>query len=134
MKLLLDTHILLWTLTNDKKLSEKARKLIENEANEIYYSTLSLWEVELKHLAHPDMLPLTASELMNYCGQSGFKPQPLLDRHILGLSALKRQASAPAHKEPFDRVLICQASAENMLFLTHDASIAGYEEACILYV
>ncbi len=50
MKILLDTHILLWTISNDLKLPEKARKLIENEENEIYYSIVSLWEVELKRL------------------------------------------------------------------------------------
>lgn len=47
MKVLLDTHILLWTLSNDAKLSEKAAKLIENNENEIYYSMISLWEIEV---------------------------------------------------------------------------------------
>ena len=54
MRILLDTHILLWTLSNDRRLPEKARKLIENEENEIYYSIISLWEVEIKRLIHPD--------------------------------------------------------------------------------
>ena len=58
MKILLDTHILLWTISNDIKLPEKARKLIEKEENEIYYSIVSLWEVELKRLAHPDAMPV----------------------------------------------------------------------------
>ena len=62
MKILLDTHILLWTISNDLKLPEKARKLIENEENEIYYSIVSLWEVELKRLAHPDAMPVSAEK------------------------------------------------------------------------
>ena len=95
MKILLDTHILLWVLSNDAKLSEKARKLVENEENEIYYSIVSLWEVELKRLAHPEAMP---------------------------------------HKDPFDRMLICQATTENMLFVTHDSLIPGYCEPCILAV
>ena len=54
MKVLLDTHILLWTLSNYVKLSAKARNIIENEHNDIYYSLISVWEVEVKHLLHPD--------------------------------------------------------------------------------
>ncbi len=71
MKILLDTHILLWAISNDVKLPEKARKLIENDENEIYYSIVSLWEVELKRLAHPDAMPVSAEELAEYCDQSG---------------------------------------------------------------
>ena len=51
MKILLDTHILLWALSDDERLSEKARKAVENEDNEIYYSIISLWEVELKRIS-----------------------------------------------------------------------------------
>ncbi len=58
MKILLDTHILLWTISNDTKLPEKAKKLIIKEENEIYYSIVSLWEVEIKRLAHPDAMPI----------------------------------------------------------------------------
>ena len=79
MKILLDTHILLWTISNDIKLPEKARKLIEKEENEIYYSIVSLWEVELKRLAHPDAMPVSASELAKYCEQSGFQKIPLTE-------------------------------------------------------
>ena len=60
MKILLDTHILLWAISNDARLLEKARKLIENE---IYYSIVSLWEVEIKRLAHPEVMPISAEQL-----------------------------------------------------------------------
>ncbi len=70
MRILLDTHILLWALSNDAKLPEKARELIEDEGNEIYYSMISLWEVEIKHLAHPDMMPVSAEEISGYCRQA----------------------------------------------------------------
>ncbi|MGL6199624.1 MAG: PIN domain-containing protein [Lachnospiraceae bacterium] len=60
MKVLLDTHILLWAISDDARLTEKARKLIENEDNEIYYSIVSLWEVEIRHLLHPDAMPVSA--------------------------------------------------------------------------
>ena len=71
MKVLLDTHILLWALSNDLRLPEKARKLIENENNEIYYSIISLWEVEIKHLTHPDAMSVSAEQIAEYCVQSG---------------------------------------------------------------
>ena len=73
MNILLDTHILLWALSNDGRLSKKARELIENTENRIFYSLVSLWEVELKRLAHPDAMPICAKELSQYCEQSGYQ-------------------------------------------------------------
>lgn len=134
MKILLDTHILLWTLSNDARLPEKARKLIENEENEIYYSVISPWEVEIKHLLHPDVMPVSAEEIIEYCEQSGFRSVLVKEKHILALEGLKREKGTLPHKDPFDRMLICQASTENMIFVTHDSLIPGYNEPCILAV
>ncbi len=134
MRILLDTHILLWALTNDPHLCEHARELILNERNEIYYSILSLWETELKRLARPDVITVTAKELSKYCTKAGYMRLPLLEQHIVALENLRRKPDAPAHKDPFDRLLICQACTEGMIFLTHDAPISGYEEQCILTV
>ena len=127
MKILLDTHILLWTISNDLKLPEKARKLIENEENEIYYSIVSLWD-------HPDAMPVSAEKLAEYCEQSGFQRILIREKHIYALAGLKREENAPPHKDPFDRMLICQASTENMMFITHDSLIPGYNDPCILAV
>lgn len=134
MKILLDTHMLLWALTDNPRLPEKARKLIENPGNEIYYSVASLWEIEIKHLAHPDALAVTAEEVEQYCTQSGYHQLPIRPRHIFDLETLRRPEDAPPHKDPFDRLLICQASAEDMLFLTHDALLPAYNKGCILWL
>lgn len=134
MKLLLDTHILLWAISNDARLPEKARKLIEDEKNEIYYSVISLWEVEIKHLAHPDAMPVAAGELAGFCEESGFQRIWVKEKHIFALNGLKREKNVLPHKDPFDRMLICQASTENMMFITHDSLIPGYNEPCILAV
>lgn len=134
MKILLDTHILLWAITNDPQLPEKARKLIENEENEIYYSLVSLWDVEIKHLSHPDAMPVTAKELVEYCEQSGFQSILIREKHIFALEKLTRKEAVLPHKDPFDKILICQASVENMLFVTHDSLLAGYHEGCIMSV
>ena len=134
MKILLDTHILLWALTNDPRLCEHARELLLDEKNEIYYSILSLWETELKRLAHPDAIAVTAKELSKYCTKAGYMKLPLQEQHIFALENLRREPDAPVHKDPFDRLLICQVCTEGMMFLTHDALILDYEERCILAV
>lgn len=134
MRILLDTHILLWALSNDAKLPEKARELIADEGNEIYYSMISLWEVEIKHLAHPDMMPVSAEEISGYCRQAGYSQILIKENHVFSMKKLKREKNAPPHKDPFDRMLICQADTENMVFITHDARIPGYHMPCILFV
>ncbi len=134
MNILLDTHILLWALSNDNRLPGKARELIENTENRIYYSLISLWEVELKRLAHLDAMPVSAKELSEYCRQSGYQKLSVKENHIFALANLKRKESALPHKDPFDRMLVCQASVENMVFMTHDSLISGYDDPCILAV
>lgn len=134
MRLLLDTHILLWALSDDARLSEKARKLLGNRENEIYYSLISLWEIELKRLAHPEQMDFTAEQVSGYCSASGFYKLPVGEDHIFCLRKLKRPKTAPAHKDPFDRMLICQAMTENMLLLTHDQLLPDYNEPCIYSV
>ena len=86
MKILLDTHILLWAISNDARLPEKARKLIENEENDIYYSIVSLWEVEIKHIAHPEAMPVSAEELAEYCENSVFQRTLIRLKHIFSMS------------------------------------------------
>lgn len=134
MKLLLDTHVLLWTLLDDDKLSDKARQLILDDSNEIYISVLSFWEIEMKRLLHPDKLPFSADRIKKYCDRSAFSYLPLYDKHICFLKRLNEHEAAALHKDPFDRMLICQAASENMLFLTHDKLIAKYKLPCICIV
>lgn len=126
MKILLDTHILLWALTDDPKLPQKARELILDPANQLYFSTISVWEVELKRLAHPKQMPLTAASLIRFTEIAGYRQITLKTSHICRLAALRRDDTAPIHKDPFDRILICQALEEGMMFLTHDPLLAGY--------
>lgn len=134
MRILLDTHILLWAISNDERLSDKARRFILHPDNEICYSVLSLWEVELKRIAHPKEMPVSAASLARYCRAAGYRQVSLLERHIELLESLGREEGAPEHKDPFDRMLICQASGENMILLTHDHRIAEYTEPCIMMV
>lgn len=134
MKILLDTHVLLWALSNDAKLPDKARKIIENEDNEIYCSVASLWEVELKHMLHPRAMTISAKQLAEYCDQAGVQRILIREKHIFALPDLKRDKNAAPHKDPFDRILICQAMTEDMMLVTHDALISDYNEPCVLKV
>jgi len=134
MNLLLDTHIAIWALNDDPALSQKARELILDPDNAIYYSTVSVWEVLLKHERRPDRIPFDAADFSRACAEAGFIPLPLLDRHILAVPGLARPADAPPHNDPFDRLLLAQAKAERLRFLTHDARIPMYGEKCVIPV
>jgi PIN domain nuclease of toxin-antitoxin system len=134
MKVLLDTHILLWALSNDPKLPPQAREMIENPSNEIFFSLLSLWEVQIKHSLHPEALPLNAQALWEYCQQAGFPCLTLKPAPVFSLENLQRSPEAPPHKDPFDRLLICQAASENIVFLTHDKLLSFYNMPCIFVV
>ena len=134
MNLLLDTHIAVWALNDDPALSEKARELILDPDNTIYYSTISVWEVLLKHSRHPENIPFTEKDFSEACREAGFVPLALSDKHILAVSSLSWPANLKEHNDPFDRLLLAQAKVENLSFLTHDELIPGYNEKSIIPV
>lgn len=134
MNLLLDTHIAIWALNDDSALSEKARKLILNPDNTIYYSAVSVWEVLLKHARRPERIPFDEADFSEGCREAGFIPLGLDDKHILAVRTLSRPEGLKEHNDPFDRLLLAQAKVENLLFLTHDELIPGYGEPCVISV
>ena len=134
MKLLLDTHILIWLFENNKQLSDTARELIMNKDNEIYYSALAIFEIELKHKLHPDKMPYTGEDLISYCKIFNFKSLSLDLNHSLTFKTLERKAGKPLHGDPFDNLMLAQAVAEDMTFITHDEHIAEYDCENILKV
>ncbi|MBR1813591.1 MAG: type II toxin-antitoxin system VapC family toxin [Lachnospiraceae bacterium] len=134
MNLLLDTHIAIWALDDAPQLSEKARELILDPNNTIYYSTVSVWEVMLKHARRPDEIPFDEKDFSEGCRSAGFIPLGLADKHILAVSTLSRPDNVKEHNDPFDRLLIAQAKVENLSFLTHDELIPDYNERCVIPV
>jgi len=134
MKVLLDTHIILWALIDDARLSEKAKNIILSKENEIYYSTASVWEVSIKHSLHPESMPLSGEQLSDYCQKSGYQMLAIRDDHVYALETIQRAEGAPKHNDPFDRIMIAQAKADGLLFVTHDTLIPYYEEKCIVSV
>ncbi len=134
MNLLLDTHLLIWALNEDPRLPDKAKEMILDPDNAVYYSAVSIWEVSIKHANHPDNVSFTGKELSQYCQEAGFLPVEVRDKHVYALETLSRAEGAPPHRDPFDRMLIAQAKAENLSFLTHDSLLPYYEEPCIILV
>lgn len=119
MRILLDTHVLLWWLADDDRLGRYARTLLENPGNDILVSVASLWEVVVK--VRIGKLEADVGEIAAAVQDCGFA---LLDISVKHLSAL---ASLPMHhRDPFDRLLIAQAAAEDAALLSDDRSLRGY--------
>ena len=134
MKVLIDTHIAIWAVLNDPKLPKPAKDIILNRENEIFYSTASVWEITIKHMLHPDRLRINGNLLERGCEENGYLVLPILNKHVSALEILKRSEDAPKHNDPFDRIMVAQAKAEGMMFLTHDSLIPYYDEPFIISV
>ena len=125
MRLLLDTHILLWWLNDDPRLSIQADALIADQANEVFVSPLSLWEIAIK--SRLGKLRADVDEVWRTALESGFAPLPFTLEHAAEVARLPDH-----HHDPFDRVLIAQARTEPMRLITHDKVVAAYGESVLL--
>ncbi|MBO7649514.1 MAG: type II toxin-antitoxin system VapC family toxin [Lachnospiraceae bacterium] len=134
MNILLDTHIALWAISDSPKLSDKARAMITDPDNTVYYSSVSTWEVLLKCASFRNNLSLTASDFISYCDESGYIPLPLKNEHVAGAAQLNTEQADKIHNDPFDRMLLSQAKSENFSFLTHDEKLSLYNEKCVVMV
>ncbi|MDR0189917.1 type II toxin-antitoxin system VapC family toxin [Pseudomonas sp. CBSPBW29] len=124
MRILLDTHILLWALSDDPKLSAKARKLIENAA-EIYVSAATFWELAIK--VGLGKLNVNLDEIREYCLESGYVELPITSEHAIAVKDLEHH-----HRDPFDRLIIATAIIEPMKLVTADPIVAKYTSLAVL--
>lgn len=134
MKILLDTHIAIWSVLDSEELPDEAKAMILDIGNEIYYSVASVWELTIKHMAHPETFLYSGKHLEKGCEGNGFISLPIYNRHSDELETLVRPKDAPPHKDPFDRILLAQAKSEGMKFMTHDALIPYYNEPFVISV
>ena len=134
MKLLLDTHIVLWALNDNPKLSSQARELIMDVGNDIYYSSASIWETTIKYMSKPDKIRISGSKLSDLCREMGYQMLPIADNHVKVLETLVYHNQNQVHNDPFDRIMIAQAKADGLKFVTHDSKIPFYEESCVMVV
>ena len=135
MNYLADTHILIWAITDSPKLSKKAREILLSENNNIYYSFSNVWEIAIKHSLHKSNITFSSQRFEEMCKLAGYSFLETKCNHAFMVETLKHADNAPReHRDPFDRLLLAQAKAENMLFLTHDELIPFYNESCIVSV
>jgi PIN domain nuclease of toxin-antitoxin system len=121
MKLLLDTHLLLWAAGEPERLSTEARSLIDDPANELFFSPASLWEIVIKRRLSRHDFKVDARLLRRGLLDNGYSELPIISNHVVALESL------PAlHKDPFDRILVAQATAEGITLLTTDSLVAQY--------
>lgn len=122
MRLLLDTHVLLWWLTDDPQLSEPARGLIGDEANQVLVSAASAWEIATKQrIGKLDGIAPVAQWFTDLVASDGFVHLPITHAH-----ALRAGAYAVAHRDPFDRMLAAQAELESMPLVTRDPALVAF--------
>ncbi len=123
MKLLLDTHILLWWLSADRRLKEHQQEAISSKDSEIFVSSASTWELTIKQQLGEISFP---DDLVHQLEENGFQVLPIHAEHTLLTSTLPR-----IHSDPFDRLLIAQAIHERLVLVTSDAKIREYDLAIL---
>lgn len=121
MKLLLDTHLLLWAAGPCERLSEVARAMIESPDNELYFSAASLWEIAIKRGLGRDDFQVDTRSLRRALLDNGYHELPITSAHAVAIDVLPS-----LHKDPFDRLLLAQAMVEGITLLSADAVVAQY--------
>ena len=132
MNILLDTHVLIWALTESPRLSKQETEMILSPENHVCYSAVSLWEIELKNQKSPEKCPYHEAQVQAFCELAGYSCLNILPSHILSVRHLRiRDGHTLSNPDPFDRMLIAQAKTEGLLLLSHDGNFEHYEEDCI---
>jgi PIN domain nuclease of toxin-antitoxin system len=122
LRLLLDTHALLWWLAGDSRIESKAQDLITDPANDILVSSVSLWEIVVK--VRVGKLEADIGEIVAAIDAQGFEMLDIHPKHLEELVGLPMH-----HKDPFDHLLIAQAVAEGLTFLSQDKHTSAYPVA-----
>lgn len=119
MRLLLDTHILLWWLADDPAMSSHARALIANPYNEVFFSAINVWEIAIK--SRLGKVVVDVDELRREAEGNRLRSLSFTSAHAVEVTRLPDY-----HRDPFDRALIAQARYEPLHLLTHDETVAAY--------
>ncbi|WP_102944282.1 type II toxin-antitoxin system VapC family toxin [Stenotrophomonas sp. VV52] len=121
MKLLLDTHLLLWAAQGADRLPPDAHALMSQPENELFFSVASLWEIVIKRGLGRDDFKVDPRVLRRSLLDNGYSELAILSEHAVAIDGLP-----PIHKDPFDRLLVAQATVEGITLLTADAHVAEY--------
>jgi PIN domain nuclease of toxin-antitoxin system len=123
MRILVDTHVLIWWLAGDARLSDRAREVVEDDANEIFVSAASAWEISTKHRLGklPGAGPL-AVDFAREVHAQGFSPLHITLEHGQVAGSLVGE-----HRDPFDRMLVAQAREEKMGLVSNDSVFDAFD-------
>ena len=121
MRVLLDTHLLLWSVASSRRLPKTARSLILDAANEVFYSAASIWEIAIKTALRRTDFKADPAALVRALAQSGFSELPVTAAHAVRVAGMQA-----IHRDPFDRLLVAQSLAEPMTLVTNDAALVRY--------
>ena len=119
MRLLLDTHVLLWWLADDPSLGEEARASISDPGSSVFVSAATVWEVSIKQTLGKLEVP---TDLLSQIELNRFEPLSITASHAYAAGALPRH-----HDDPFDRMLVAQAMKEDLVLLTRDTRMSRYD-------
>ena len=126
MKVLLDTHILLWMIGESQSLSASALRVLVDDANELFFSSISIAEVAVKHQKDAVLMPLSSDDVRFGAEECGVQELKFGSQHAVVLGSLPL-----LHRDPFDRMLIAQAKAEGMRIMSHDRQFPQYGDFVI---
>lgn len=121
MRLLLDTHLLLWAAASSNRLPREARELLADDSNDAYYSAASIWEIAIKSSLRRKDFRIDLAQLLAALPEMGLVELPVTAVHAAGVTRLP-----PIHRDPFDRLLVAQSIAEPLTLLTNDAILGRY--------
>jgi PIN domain nuclease of toxin-antitoxin system len=128
MRLLVDTHLAIWAVTNDARLSSRAQALLTDPQNSTFVSAASIWEIALKHRLARDRadMPISGEDAVRFFERAGFQLLPVSPAHAAAIDQLRT-----VRADPFDLLLLAQANSEPMRLVTHDARLAGHDGSII---
>jgi len=129
MRLLLDTHVLLWALSGSKRLPHDARELIESAQNEVLFSAASIWEIAVKAQLLRAEFGVDVETIAAAARDTDFDELAISSRHAAGVAALPLH-----HKDPFDRMIMSQAIVEPARLVTADRALAAYSSDLVMLV
>ena len=127
MNLLVDTQYLIWMLIEPERVRPEIRALFEHESTKLYFSVASLWEIAIKRALNKPDFTIDVEPFRIALFKAGFVEMPILSEHILQLAKMPPvEVDGKRHKDPFDRLLVAQAEAQGITFLTSDALLGTY--------
>lgn len=133
MKYLLDTHVAIWSLIGSDNITSEVKEIMKNKDNTFYYSVLSPWEIEIKHLKHKNF-KLKGEEFSFLCDQAYCQCLEVKNKHVRELENIIKIDDKLKHNDPFDKMIMAQAKSENMTLITHDIKFKAYNLKNVIYL